>query len=390
LAASACLPTPLSPGRRLIGSDPVHHRAIVFTFEAPMSLSDPCLQTFELPGLRLRAAVQGSGPLVILCHGFPEGWRSWRPQLTALAAGGYRAVAPDLRGYGGTDTPAGPEQTTMLHHVGDLVALVKAPGETQAVLVGHDWGAPTVWYAAMMRPDLFRAVVGLSVPYVPPSPIDLLSAYERQGVHRFYMQYFQTPGVAEAELEADPEASLRRLTWSLSGDGPGRVVAGVLPPGHGFLDMTELPPTDPARRPPWWHEADLLATAQDFRRTGFTGALNWYRAIRRNAELLAPWYGARIHQPSLFIVGERDDLLAFPGVRERLPDLQRVLPGLRGQHVLMGAARTCGRSQPAAAELSGWLAMRPRHGPGHGGGAAQACWRRPKTEPLLRVVPTQN
>ena len=312
-----------------------------------MTPADPLLQSFDLPGLRMQAAVQGSGPLVILCHGFPEGWRSWRQQLAALAAGGYRAVAPDMRGYGGTDTPAGPEHTTMLHHVGDLVALVKALGETKAVLVGHDWGAPTVWYAAMMRPDIFSAVAGLAVPYVPPSPIDLLTAYERQGVHRFYMQYFQQPGVAETELEADPEASLRRLTWSLSGDGPGRVVAGILPPGCGFLDVTEYPPTDPAQWPAWWHEDDLLATAQDFRRKGFTGALNWYRAIRRNAELLAPWYGARIHQPSLFIVGERDDLLAFPGVRDRLPDLQRVLPGLRGQHLLPGAGHWVQRERAA-------------------------------------------
>ncbi|MCP5287388.1 MAG: alpha/beta hydrolase [Burkholderiaceae bacterium] len=292
----------------------------------------------DLPGLRLHAAVQGEGPLVILCHGFPEGWRSWRHQLAALAAAGYRAVAPDLRGYGGTEAPGGPlgpEQTTMLHHAGDLVALVKALGETQAVLVGHDWGAPTVWYAALMRPDVFRAVAGLSVPFVPPSPVDLLAAYARQGVDRFYMQYFQAPGVAEAELDADPEATLRRVWWSMSGDGPGRVVAGVLPPGAGFLDVTEEP--DPARVPAWWHADDLQATAEDFRRRGFVGGLNWYRAIRRNAELLAPWYGAVIRQPSLFIVGERDDLLAFPGVRERLQDLRRALPGLRGQHVLPGA-----------------------------------------------------
>jgi pimeloyl-ACP methyl ester carboxylesterase len=302
-----------------------------------MPATEPELQTLPLPGLRMRVAVQGQGPLVILCHGFPEGWRSWRRQLAALADAGYRAVAPDMRGYGGTDAPAGPEQTTMLHHAGDLVALVKALGESQAVLVGHDWGAPAVWNAALMRPDVFRAVVGLAVHYVPPSPVDLLTAYERQGVSRFYMQYFQTPGVAEAELEADPVATLRRVWWSLSGDSPVRGVAGVLPPGQGFLDVTEAPPADPARLPAWWDEADLRATAEDFRVRGFTGGLNWYRAIRRNAELLAPWYGARIRQPSLFIVGERDDLLDFPGVTARLQDLERVLPGLRGRHVLAGA-----------------------------------------------------
>lgn len=304
-----------------------------------------------MPGARLHAAVQGEGPLVILCHGFPEGWRSWRHQLAALAVAGYRAVAPDMRGYGGTRSLANPdgaftpEQTTMLHHAGDLVALVKALGETQAVLVGHDWGAPAVWYAALMRPDVFRAVVGLAVPYVPPSPVDLLTAYERQGVDRFYMQYFQVPGVAEAELDADPEATLRRVWWSMSGDGPGRVVAGVLPAGAGFLDVTEEP--DPARLPPWWDEDDLQATANDFRRRGFAGGLAWYRAIRRNAELMAPWYGAVIRQPSMFIVGERDDLLAFPGVSERLKDLRRALPGLRGQHVLAQAGHWVQRERAA-------------------------------------------
>ena len=311
----------------------------------------PHLIDLDLPGLRLHAAVQGEGPLVILCHGFPEGWRSWRHQLAALSVAGYRAVAPDMRGYGGTvsakspDGTPGPEQTTMLHHAGDLVALVKALGETQAVLVGHDWGAPAVWYAALMRPDVFRAVAGLAVPFVPPSPVDLLQAYERQGIHTFYMQYFQTPGVAEAELDADPEATLRRVWWSMSGDGPERVVAGVLPPGAGFLDVTEEP--DPARLPAWWDTDDLRATAEDFRRRGFVGGLNWYRAIRRNAELMAPWYGAVIRQPSLFIVGERDDLLAFPGVRDRLKDLKRALPGLRGQHVLPGAGHWVQRERAA-------------------------------------------
>lgn len=314
----------------------------------PTAAASPALHDFALPGLRLHAAVQGQGPLVILCHGFPEGWRSWRHQLAALAAAGYRAVAPDLRGYGGTlaaQGELGPEGTTMLHHAGDLVALVKALGETQAVLVGHDWGAPAAWYAALMRPDVFRAVAGLSVPYVPPSPVDLLAAYARQDVQTFYMQHFQAPGVAEAELEADPEATLRRLWWSMSGDGPGRVVAGVLAPGAGFLDATEEP--DPTRLPAWWDAADLRATAADFRRRGFTGGLNWYRAIGRNAELMAPWYGAVIRQPSLFIVGERDDLLAFPGVRERLQDLRRALPGLRGQHLLPGAGHWVQRERAA-------------------------------------------
>jgi pimeloyl-ACP methyl ester carboxylesterase len=124
----------------------------------------------------MRVATQGSGPLVLLCHGFPDLWCSWRAQMAALAAAGFRVAAPDMRGYGGTDAPTDPAKYTMLHHVGDMVALVQALGEQQAVVVGHDWGAPTAWHAALLRPDIFRAVAGLSVPYSPPGPVDLLTA----------------------------------------------------------------------------------------------------------------------------------------------------------------------------------------------------------------------
>ena len=122
---------------------------------------------------------------MLFCHGWPESWYSWRAQMAAVAAAGYRAAAPDLRGYGGTDKPASSEQYTMLQHVGDLVALVKALGASEAVIVGHDWGAPTAWNAALLRPDLFRAVVGVSVPYSPPGRIDLLTVLEKQGIHNF-------------------------------------------------------------------------------------------------------------------------------------------------------------------------------------------------------------
>ena len=151
------------------------------------------LRLFQVNGIRMRACCKGSGPLVLMCHGFPESWYSWRHQIEALAASGFRVVAPDMRGYGGTDAPRDSDAYTMLHHVGDMVELVQALGETQAVIVGHDWGAPVAWNAAMMRPDLFRAVVGLSVPFSSPTRTDLLSKLEEQGVHTFYMQYFQKP-----------------------------------------------------------------------------------------------------------------------------------------------------------------------------------------------------
>jgi pimeloyl-ACP methyl ester carboxylesterase len=302
----------------------------------------PALQTLQAGALRMRVATQGSGPLVLLCHGFPELWCSWRAQMAALAAAGFRAAAPDMRGYGGTDAPADPAQYTMLHHVGDLVALVHALGEQQAVVVGHDWGAPAAWHAALLRPDIFRAVAGLSVPYSPPGPVDLLTALESQGITTFYMQYFQTPGVAEAELEADVAASLRRITYSLSGDGKGGV-ATVLPPGKGFLDVTE----DPAALPAWVDADDLAYTVGEFRRTGFRGGLNWYRALRRGPELLAPWHGAVIRQPSLFIAGDRDDVMRFPASAAAVARFGHSLPALRGSHVLAGAGHWVQRERAA-------------------------------------------
>ncbi len=292
----------------------------------------PVLQTLAVNGIQMQVAEQGCGPLVLLCHGFPEGWVSWRSQLAALSAAGYRAVAPDMRGYGGTDAPDDPARYTLLHQVGDMVALVSALGERQAVIVGHDWGAPTAWHAALLRPEVFRAVAGLSVPYAPPGPLDLLSALQRQGIHTFYMQYFQQPGVAEAELEADVAATMRRLTYSLSGDGAGGV-AGVLPPGCGFLHNTE----DPAQMPAWVNPQDLALAIDTFGRTGFRGGLNWYRAMRSSWELLAPWRGAAVHQPAMFIGGSRDDVLKFPQARANIDNFRLSLPRLHSSHILEGA-----------------------------------------------------
>jgi pimeloyl-ACP methyl ester carboxylesterase len=301
------------------------------------------LEELQVGALRMRVAMQGSGPLVLLCHGFPESWYSWRHQLTALSAAGFRVVAPDMRGYGGTDAPPDAESYTMLHIVGDMVELVDVLGESEAVIVGHDWGAPVAWSAALMRPDMFRAVVGMSVPFNPPDRVDMLSALEKQGVRTFYMQYFQTPGLAEKEFEADPEATIRRVAFSMSGDGPGRVVAGVLPPGAGLLDCT----VDPESLPEWLSQDEIAYVAGEFARTGFRGGLNWYRNFRRTAELMAPWQGCIIRQPSMFIAGAKDDVLKFPGSQARVENLRSVLPGVRGCHILDGAGHWIQRERPA-------------------------------------------
>ncbi|WP_223527781.1 alpha/beta fold hydrolase [Pseudomonas sp. GL-R-19] len=296
-------------------------------------MNEPHLEMLDINGIRMQVATQGCGPLVLLCHGFPELWYSWRNQLAALATAGYRAVAPDMRGYGGTDAPAEPDAYTMLHLVGDMVALVHALGEQQAVIVGHDWGALVAWSAAMMRPDLFRAVVGMSVPFSPPGRVELLSALASRGISDFYIQYFQTPGVAEAELERDVESSIRRIYFSGSGDGPDGPVFGRLQPGQGFLGGMIEPETLPA----WLSLADIAYYTGEFTRSGFRGGLNWYRNMMRSWALLAPWRGCIIRQPSMFIAGSRDAVLKFPGSPQQIEAFAQTLPGLRGCHILEDA-----------------------------------------------------
>ena len=299
-------------------------------------MREPSLRTLDVNGLRMRVAVQGSGPLVLLCHGFPELWISWRAQLAALAAAGYRAVAPDMRGYGGTTAPVDPTAYTLLHLVGDMVGLVKqlqAPGDEQAVIVGHDWGAPVAWNSALLRPDIFRAVVGMSVPFSSPGPMSLLEGLRKAGIETFYMQYFQRPGVAETELERDVAKSIRSIHFSGSGDGPDRVAFGLLQPGQGFLDNL----VEPETLPTWLRPEDVDYYVAEFARTGFGGGLNWYRNITRSWELMAPWRGQVIRQPSMFIAGARDDVLKFPSSQPQVANFKITLPGLRGCHILEGA-----------------------------------------------------
>jgi pimeloyl-ACP methyl ester carboxylesterase len=320
-----------------------------FDCVASDTMSEPTFQSLQVNGIRMRVAEQGSGPLVLFCHGWPESWYSWWHQLAAVAAAGYRAVAPDMRGFGATDAPLSVEQYTMLHLVGDMVDLVKVLGEKQAVIVGHDWGAPVAWTSALLRPDLFRAVVGMSVPFTPPSRTDLLSALEAQGIHTFYMQYFQTPGVAEAELERDVEASLRRIYYSGSGDGPERATFGILQPGTGLLANT----VDCDPLPAWRPAADLAYYTAEFKRAGFRGGLNWYRNLERSTGMLAPWRGCVLRQPSLFIAGSRDNVLRFPASKAQLDAYPRTLPGLRGCHILEGAGHWIQRER--AAEVNALL-----------------------------------
>ena len=306
-------------------------------------------RTVETNGIRMHVAEQGDGPLVLLCHGFPESWYSWRHQLAALAAAGFHAVAPDMRGYGQTDQPAEIDQYTLLHLIGDMVGLVDALGGGPAVIAGHDWGAPVAWHAALLRPDRFRAVIGLSVPYRPRGSVRPSTAMPQTDDKIFYQLYFQAPGVAEAELSRDVRSSIRRVLYSGSGEGRQAHVGlgdpaavGMVPRAGGFLSHTAEPPAPPA----WLTEADVDFYAGEFSRAGFRGGLNWYRNIDRNWELMAPYAGARVTVPALYVAGDQDLVVHFRGMDQLLPNLKKFVPELRRTIMLPGCGHWTQQERP--------------------------------------------
>lgn len=290
----------------------------------------PSSRTIAANGIELFLLEQGEGPMVLLCHGWPELSYSWRHQIPALAAAGFHVVAPDMRGFGRTSAPADIDAYSIFDNVGDMVALVGALGENQAVIIGHDWGAPIAWHAALFRPDMFTAVAGLSVP--PPfrgrgRPLETL---RESGITNFYWQYFQTPGVAEAEFERDINLTMRTLL----GRGFSDPAASLfVEDGKGFMGN----PSADRPLPNWLSATDLAYFTDAYKKSGFRGGLNWYRNIDRNWDLTAPWHGAQIHQPSAFIAGSKDSVITGLIGAKRVTELERVLPNLKRKLIIEGA-----------------------------------------------------
>jgi pimeloyl-ACP methyl ester carboxylesterase len=289
--------------------------------------------------LRMHIAEAGQGPLVLLLHGFPESWYSWRHQLTALAEAGYHAVAPDQRGYCGTGPPDGRAdigEYTILHLTGDVIALMDALGEDQAVVAGHDWGAPVAWHAALFRPDRVRGVVGLSVPYRPRGSAPPIATLRGLLGESFYMVYFQRPGVADAELSRDPAVTFRKVLCGLGGESPAM---SLIPQGGGFLDAA----ADAAELPAWLTQEDIDEYVREYAQSGFTGPLNWYRNLDRNWELTGAWQHAPIGVSSLFVAGDKDPVLSFisPG------GIASALPGLTRSVILAGCGHWTQQERPA-------------------------------------------
>ena len=319
----------------------------------------PNYRMLQANGLRLRVTEQGQGPLVLLCHGFPETAHAWRHQLPALAAAGYRAVAPDMRGFGGSDSPKAVDAYTVLDAVGDLVALVEQLGEQQAVLVGNDWGATMAWQAARLRPDRFRAVAALGVPLMGRAPMLPSQLFPQSAQAWFYVHYFNEEGLAERELDADVATALRRIYFAASGAAGPRSDPrtpnpfGMLPRGGGLL--AALP--EPAALPHWLSPRDFDVFVQVFQATGFRGGLNYYRNLDRNWAADAAFDGLHVEVPALYLVGERDTGLAMPGMADLIAAMPALAPRLRGSHTIAEAGHWLPQEAPERVnqELIGFL-----------------------------------
>lgn len=281
-------------------------------------------QTADVNDLKIHFVEKGRGPPVLLCHGFPEGWYSWRHQIPALAGAGYRVIAPDLRGYGRTGGPKAVDAYTIKTLVSDLTGLLDVLGEKQCVLVGHDFGAVLTWNAALLAPERFKALIAMSVPYNQRGTVPPVEGIRRAVGGNFnYILYFQRPGVAEAELESDVSTFLRAFYFSASAEGVGDLLRR--PPRTSAAKLMDTL-VDQKRLPSWLSAEDFHYYVGEFTRNGFTGPLNWYRNLDANWSLMAPYEGAKIAHPTLFVAGEVDPVLR--NTRANFERLTSTVPGL--------------------------------------------------------------
>ncbi len=312
-------------------------------------------------GTRIHYVEAGSGPLVLLVHGFPESWYSWRHQMEHLASLGWRCVAIDNRGYGNSDNPVEVESYTAMHLAGDVLAVANALQPGPFALVGHDWGASVAWNTALFRPDLVRAVAGLSVPYGARPPVPPIGILRQRVGEGFYQVHFQEPGVAEAELELDVYRSLAVLFYAVSGE------AGLK---HGISNLTKLPdrslleslPEPPEQLMSWLSPSDLRRFTEGFERNGFAGPLAFYRNIDRNWALTAPWAGKKIEPPALFVAGSLDPVVSFPGARSSIESMAGRFEALESVEVIPGGGHWIQQEKPEEvnALLEGFLSRHVR------------------------------
>lgn len=255
-------------------------------------------------GIELKIAEQGEGPLVLLLHGFPESWYSWRHQFEPIANAGFKCVAPDMRGYGDSDAPGDIAAYNQVEVVNDIAGLIPALGYETAIVIGHDWGAPTAWACAKDYPELFTAVGALSVPFSPRAeapPLDTMKQIFKDMF--FYQLYFQEPGVAEAEFEKDIEVALRKFLYIGSGEAD---LSNMQPKAADADLLSDIP--DPKQLGPWCSDEDLDYYVQQFTKSGFRGPLSYYRNHNETWQMTAD-KPKQIKQPAMFAAGAKDGVI---------------------------------------------------------------------------------
>lgn len=280
---------------------------------------------------------------VVLCHGFPGLSYSWRHQLPVLADAGWRAIAPDMRGYGRSDRPADPAAYDRATTVADLVALLDELGLERAVFAGHDFGANLVWDLPRWAPERIAGLIQFSVPLAPRSPIRPSVTYAALAREHFlHMHYFQQPGPADRELAARPREFLARVLWALSDVDRYLQCWGHPTNDNGYLDVLPEAPELPWS---WLREEEFEHYVAEFTRTGFSGGLNWYRALDLVWEQNAARADTLIEIPTMFIAGQRDPVLSMMG-SDPLGAMAQQVPGLKEIHLIPGAGHFVQMQEP--------------------------------------------
>ena len=320
---------PLSYSRYLVA-----HRRGYFLTGGAVKIERSIVRVGDLDFSYLSA---GEGPLVVLCHGFPQTALCFQSQIVHLASLGYRAVAPDLRGYGGSSKPYEVSKYSILHLTGDIISLIEALGESKATIVGHDWGANVAWYSALFRPDVIDGVFGMSVTYRPSrpklSPVSIFSKMGDPSQNRlFYMVYFQQEGLAEAEFDSDPEGTIRKFLYGVGSESPGDPGWNAIYTTNGrLLDQTTIPKLEPD----WLNKDYVAQSVRGFKEGGFRPPLNYYRNLDKNWELTEAFNHQKITVPAAFLVGEKDMVRIFS--RRSEEELEAGFTDLRFKRVIKWA-----------------------------------------------------
>jgi pimeloyl-ACP methyl ester carboxylesterase len=324
----------------------ITERCKITAIHGRKDMKERTFQQIETNGIRLRTVVEGKGPLVILLHSFPQCWYLWRHQIDPLVNAGFQVAVPDQRGYGGSDRPLEIEAYDIVHLTNDVVGIADAFGHKQFYLVGHDWGAIVAWYVVLLHRERVKALCNMSVPWPFPPPaswkVGGLTKQENFGDHFWYIVYFQTPDVVEAELEANIWISLRTMYFSFSSDAPEELFFTPKPATATYLEGL----INPLSLPAWLTEADLDYYEAQYKRSGFRGPVNWYRNIDRNITLYPQLKDTKIEAPTLFLAGAKDVVLQFEA--GWVEQLDSRITDLHSKVFIEGAGHWVQAERPAA------------------------------------------